>query len=111
MRHVVKGRKIELSSGRTATFNYPIKEIVETEDAIVVRLDVPINRQLNENVYAIDHKGRLLWQIAPFERLLKNSAYVGISRVDNLVRAFNFDGLVYDLEPKTGEVVGKYFGK
>jgi outer membrane protein assembly factor BamB len=111
MSYRVSGRKIELSSGKSLAFKHKIREAVETETAIIVCLDVPTNRKLEDNIYAISYDGELLWQVAPTQHSMKNSCYIGVSKVGGLIRAFNFDGMVYDLDPKDGKIVNQYFGK
>lgn len=111
MTFLVEGKTIVLPSGVVVSFDYPVQEAVEVRGAIVVCLDVPVNRKMNENVYAIDRQGALLWQIKPMRHLLESSRFVGVDKADERVRLFNVDGMVYDVDPLTGEIIGKYFGK
>jgi hypothetical protein len=111
MKYHVNGRKIELSSGKSYTFEYKVREAVEMERAIIVCVEVPENRMLEDNIYAIGHDGELLWQISPTKHAMKNSFYVSVSKVGNLIRAFNFDGMVYELDPRNGKIVKQYLGK
>lgn len=111
MSYSVKKKTIELSSGKTVKFDYPIQEAVEVGDIIVVCLDVPTNRKFNENVYALDDQGGLLWQVKPVKHAYERSPYVGVSKAGELARLFNWDGMVYDLNPQTGDIVSSYWGK
>lgn len=92
-------------------FEYPILQTTEVDEVIVVCLDVPRDRKMNENVYAVDHRGMLLWQVKPTKHVYENSSYVGVTTTGKLARLFNWDGMVYEVNPKTGEVVNSYWGK
>lgn len=106
-----KEKTLALASGRRVTFKYPILEEVEIGGVIIVCLEVPPNQKFNENVYGVDQEGTLLWQIKPVKHLYENSCYTGIANAEGRARLFNWDGMVYDVDPKTGEVVSSYFGK
>jgi len=111
MSHSIKGKSVELSSGRKVRFRYAIRDTLEIEGVIIVRLDVPVNRKLNENVYALDSQGDLLWQVKPVRHVYQRSPYVGIEKAGEFARLFNWDGNVYDVNPKTGDVISSYWGK
>jgi len=111
MNYVLKGRKIELESGRELSFKFKIHEAVEIGEVIVVCLEVPRNRKLAENVYAITLDGKLVWQVPKTPHATKDAYYVGIEKAAGLVRAFNYDGMVHELDPKTGRILKQYFGK
>lgn len=111
MKYTVTGNTLRLPTGKEMSFEYPVLQTTEVNDVIVVCLDVPPNRKVNENVYAFDHGGTLLWQVKPTKHVYENSHYVGVTSTGNQARLFNWDGMVYDVDPKTGEVVNSYWGK
>ena len=64
-------------------------------------------KRSNENVFGIDYKGRVLWQIAERAHAFTESHYVNIYRRNELVEAYNWDGTILCLDPKTGEVLSE----
>jgi outer membrane protein assembly factor BamB len=111
MSYRIKGNNVHFPSGKTVKFDYPVREAVQIDDITVICLEVPMNRKLNENVYALDNEGNLLWQVKPARHAYENSSYVGVKALGNVVRVFNWDGMVYDLNPKTGDVLSSFWGK
>lgn len=101
--YVVEGNCIRLP-GRPGgiQFSFPIGDVAETEEAIIVCLMVPEGRNCSENVYAIDREGNLLWRVKPQMFESRNGPYVAISSQGDLLRLYTKDGRAYDLDPKTG---------
>lgn len=62
-------------------------------------------------MYALDQAGTLIWQVKPVKHVYENSSYVGVTRTGEQARLFNWDGMVYDVDPRTGEVINSYWGK
>lgn len=73
MSYTVNREKLQLASGKEVEFEYPILESTEINSIIIVCLDVPPNRKLNENVYALDQAGTLIWQVKPVKHVYENS--------------------------------------
>ena len=107
----VKKNRIEFDARSTLRFKYPIAELIEFDDVIVVRLEIPARAKYNENVFGISENGDLLWQVPSLPRLAKNAPYIGIGRDGDFARLNNWDGMVYWLAPKSGTVVKEIFGK
>jgi len=105
----VKGNTIELPSGKSVAFEYPISEAIEVDGVFVVRLRVPVDPMLNENVCAVDSDGCSLWCVPPIGPLLERSRFVRIGNAGSLVRLINVDGKTFDLEARSGNVVSAYY--
>lgn len=54
-------------------FDYPIEDIIEFEKAIVVLASRDFHKQSNENVYSVDYKGKLLWQVPNTHRSIQEA--------------------------------------
>lgn len=102
MMYSIRRKKLIFENGATVPFRYPIQEAIDIEGVIVVCLAIPVDVAIKDNVFGIDHSGHLLWQIRP-----KAYRYTGLSKQGKLVRAHNFDGMVYDLDPRTGIVLSE----
>ncbi len=59
----VIGNSIVLPNGRSQVFPYSVWEFKVHRDMIFVLLDYPLKTVLNENVYALNDQGDLVWQI------------------------------------------------
>lgn len=57
--------RIITANGQVVTFEYPIRGAREVQGVLVVVLNVPQERSMTENVFAVSADGRLLWQIKP----------------------------------------------
>ena len=86
-------------------FEYPIDQIVVYKKAIVVLLNHDFYKVNNENVFCIDHKGNLLWQVPSFEYIDKRSPFVGIRREGENVKLFNWSGEFVVIEPLSGKII------
>src|SRR5262245_17764340 len=107
MSYIIKKNRLEFSSGQTVKFKCPIVEEVSFGDVVVVRLEIPIRAISNENVFGVSDKGQIIWQVPPEPREPKQSPFIKIRRDGDQVRLNNWDGMIYQLDPKTGQVIEK----
>jgi hypothetical protein len=83
-------------------FAFPIGNVAETEEAIVICLKIPPGRKCSDNVYAIDRDGNLLWRVRS-RRLGANAGqFVGVTLAGAAVRLHGEDGNWFDIDPKRG---------
>ena len=104
----LQGSTMELPSGKYVTFDSPICEVVEMGEVLIVRMKASVDRTMNENVCAVDHDGRFLWRMQSTGRLLNRRHFVRVRNAGSLVRLFDVEGRVYDLDPESGTVVSSY---
>ncbi len=104
--YMVEGNRIRLSGNAAGVqFNFPIGDVVEAEEVIVICLRVPEGRECRENVYAIDRAGNFLWRVKLQTLDSRNGHYVASSSQGALVRLYGGDCRAYDLDPRTGSVI------
>src|SRR5690349_20602465 len=101
----IEDRAIVFQGGTRFTFDDFMAETLPFDDAIIVRLENQGWKRTNENVVALDYKGRLLWRIAPRQHAFSESHYVSIFRKHENVDVYNWDGTILTLEPKAGELL------
>ncbi len=106
-----ENNKLKFSSGASYNFKYPIDEIKICEKIVIVRLDIPPKVILNENVYGISENGELLWQIEKLDHIYEDSPYTGMTLKEGKLILYNWDGLEVNIDPKTGKVISKSYGK
>lgn len=107
--YVVNGETISFGNGREVTFLYPVAETLEIDGVVVVRLDVPLDVVLNENVYGLDQDGVELWQIPARDFVLERSPYVWLREADGLAYLGNLSDDVLTVGPRTGDVLEHSF--
>lgn len=89
-------------------FAYPIGEILEISNMLIIRLKIPENEIFNENVFGVNLKEkRIKWQIAKRKYNLKNCPYMHIILIENQLRLFNWCSFYLDVNPATGEVINQ----
>ncbi len=102
----IDNNKIFLDDNLLLSFDYAIKEFIDFENVIVVCLnyyDVPFN----ENIFAINYKGKVLWQITKYTSVEdRKSSFVGLNREnENSCWAVNWDGTSLLLDIATGKIL------
>jgi hypothetical protein len=118
MEHIeynVKGNRLILRNGNSISFDYPIKEknILIIDSLIIVVLDIPTNVRYNENVYAINKTGKIVWRIK-FKRedlfYQKDDccfSSITINKGGQLV-LFNWCDTAFIVDPQTGTILDTY---
>jgi hypothetical protein len=110
-RPTIRGNTIVLDSGRTVSFPYPVAEAVEYPTVILVRLNVPTGSTFNENVFAVNDHGAIVWQVPKRQYVYADSPYTGMQRQGNDAILFNWDGLQLTVDASTGKVLREDHGK
>jgi len=99
---------IRFANGKRFIFSGEIAEILDFEESIVVRLDE--NRTaVRQNVFGLDYKGNLLWQLPLPVSFCAAAPYVRVSRHGGFVDAVNWDGHVLTVHPKAGRILNEDF--
>jgi len=106
-----EGGVLNFKSGASLKFKYNIAQIIELENVVVVRLDVPSKEKHNENIYCISKKGKMIWQIDRLDHVYDDSPYTGMSIKDGDLTIYNWDGLEVVIEPETGRIMNKKYGR
>ena len=101
-------RSIRFSNGKRYQFPGEIAEIIDCEEAIVVRLE---SNSLgpSENVFGLDYSGNFLWQIPKASSFQAIHPYVSLSRKGGYVDVLNWDGHILTVNPKSGIALQENF--
>jgi hypothetical protein len=91
-------------------FDFPIKECVEFENMLIVRLDVLGKVKYNENVFGVSLLERKIkWQIEkrnyPGGGREQRCPFVDITVYDNKVRLNNWCDTYFIIDPLTGKIL------
>lgn len=110
-----------LVNGKTIYLVRPPVALAQYEDLFVVMVGAHPEEVNNQNVYAYDYDGNLVWRISPphiylgGDRTRKNpnSPYTGMlpDLETGLLRVYNCNGYRYFVDPKTGNVLKSMYIK
>ena len=99
--------KLEINNNKIV-FDYDIRYVVETNDILIILLEIPNNVIYLNNVFGVNKGGKVKWRIQnvndvfniknqlPFENLMINETGVYVS---------DFYGRRFSLNPITGKVL------
>jgi hypothetical protein len=93
------------------TFSHPIADVLEFQSIAVVMLAPKVKSGFNENIYGVDYRGNIVWQIHKREYVYEDSPYTGIIKEEEKVRLFNWDGAELSVDPLTGRILNEKWGK
>jgi len=113
-RYRVDGQKLLImrsGSEQALSFAWPIAQVLEFPDILVVRTEPAPKACDNENVYGVSPEGRVVWRVGPRKYVYGDSPFTGLIRVGEKVKLFNWDGLELILDPRSGAVIGEAYGK
>jgi hypothetical protein len=100
----IEPQSLVFSGGKRCRFPGDIAEIINFDDAMVVRLvDTPIS--ILHNVFGVDYRGNILWQIPKPVSFRLEKPYVSVTTVGGRVSAMNWDGHVVTLHAKLGIIL------
>jgi|SRR3989344_2075816 len=108
------GKKLLIVTGDSINkveFPSEVKQVLEFDDVLIVRLKVSKENTLGENVFGVSLDGRILWQIPTISHVYQNSPYTSIYREGDFVGAFNWDGTELTLNRLTGEIIKQGYSK
>ncbi len=110
-RFAIERERILFDNGKEIAFAQTITKALDFGNAIVIMLDVPQGTIFNENVYGIDRDGNILWQVSKEKYVYEDSPYTDIQLAGNAVVLYNWDGLRLSVEPATGRILKKEYGR
>lgn len=111
MKHI--DRRLIFANGTVVELNLPVRAIARCGSVYVVTTVDPGKDTESRNLYAYDEDGELLWR-AP-DRSFPSAPvcpYIAVERVDDeRVRVWDLNGVIYEMDARTGNVLSERFGK
>jgi hypothetical protein len=95
-------------------FNFSIEQAIEVEDMLIVRLEIPITKVYNENVFGISlAEKKIKWQIEKREYNVKRAScpFVWIRTLDDQLILNNWCDTYLVVEPQTGKILEEGYSK
>lgn len=84
---------------------YPIKQRLQAEGINVVLLSVPPNEHFPENIFGLNEKGDVLWQVESRPSNEPNNRYTSIRDEVGVIVGKTEDRCQRKIDPKTGKVL------
>ena len=97
-------------NNKTLSFKAEIK-CYEVFGDILIIITKSTDSELNENVWGVNSKAEVIWQIEKLDKVEYNneiysgisSPYIEVVKIDEITaRLFNWDGCYYEVNPTTG---------
>jgi hypothetical protein len=101
----VQWRELRLASGHTIEFKYQVHSALQTGAVIAVLLHVPAEGVLNENIFGVNERGDILWQIQKRPQAPANSPYLRIATVNGELLAYGSDNSIVSIDHRTGTLI------
>lgn len=106
-------KKIIFETGKFIQFDFSVQETLVFNGKIIVLLKILGNTKFNQNVYAIDFNGEILWQIERSENLdiIGYCPFISIEIQNLKLVSFNWCGFKFTIDPDTGKAIESIFTK
>ena len=101
-------------NNKAVIFSYVVKDALKIKSNVLVLLDIPMGDDTINNLYLVDRNGSIIWrsqdlrEIYPSEVLLP---YEMISISHNEIRAVDFYGRCYIINPMDGKIINRYVSR
>ncbi len=90
-------------------FSFDIRDVIKYEDYYIVLLDIPTDKKDLNNIYCLDKKGKMVWQVEDINKIYprrNNLPYEQMGIKDGVIYASDFYGRNYSIDFKTGKIGG-----
>ena len=106
----IKKKRLIINNQYKVDFWNPISQVSENDDKYLVRLllDGKSDKDYHRNVYLVDERGEILWQIEAFNM---GGAWTSIAMGNGYVTTVNSRGFYCEIDIKTGKVIDAKFTK
>lgn len=97
------------ANGESVAFEFPVKELLQVHDVIIVITDEPVNKSTHKNVFAFNTSGDFLWRIEEvrfFYTGTNDCSYIGVEiNGEGEVILFNWCDTAVVIDHHTGQVI------
>jgi hypothetical protein len=90
---------------------WPIVQVLEFAEILVVRIEPPPGIRFNENVFGILGDASIGWQVAKRDYVYDDSPYTDLIRCEENLKLMNWDGLELLVNPMTGTEASESYGR
>ena len=99
-------------NGKEVVFPFPASESIFLKNKLIVCLKPKVGEVLNRNVFCVDDKGEIVWQIEESPHGgVKEKPYISIYLSNNTPVAKNWIGVDYYIDIDDGSISVKSFNR
>ena len=110
MEHVIRGNCL-VTEQFEVEFEFPISIAIYTSNIYVVLLAAPRMSAVVDNLYGVDHKGRIIWKVQSVQsafKLINSTPYIALKAInEKVVSVTNFYGMRYYVDVVDGKLIEK----
>ena len=106
----IDGEHLRIEGATTVEFRYPIWDIAEVDDVLVVLLRIPAKESMTENVFGVSQAGVILWQMQPIPETGTDPVnfYTGLKPLaGGKILLGNWNGFAVVVDVQMGKVLSK----
>lgn len=111
--YYISGRKIVFEGGNAVEFDFPIRKTLMFNKSIIVLLDVFRDTGYNQNIFAVNFKGNVTWQVEGSldADMAGFCPFISVEVSNQELLCFNRCGFRLTINPATGQVTSQVFDK
>lgn len=91
-------------------FNFEVGDMIETEDSVIVRLNIPAENDTKQNVFALQKDAKFLWQVdsslKAYPEINVELPYENMALLSNgNVNVSDFFGRTFEIDSQNGKIL------
>ncbi len=95
-----------MESGKSAQLPaYPVGQRLQIDGVTIVLLNVPREQSYPQNIFGIDEKGAVLWQVEPRPSKTPNNQYTSMRDEAGIIVAQTEDAAQRKIDARSGKVL------
>jgi hypothetical protein len=105
-RYTIQGNQLTIGDN-LIKFDFPIKEFVEISDMLIMRLEIPLNKVSNENVFGVSLiEKKIKWRVAKLKYSTGTDCpFVALKLHSHKLYLYNWCDIYLIVDPLTGEIL------
>lgn len=94
-------------------FKFEVGDLLETEDKVIVRLNIPADNETRRNVFALQKDAKFIWQVDSslnaYPEINVELPYENMALLPNgNINVSDFFGRTFEINSKNGEILNFY---
>ena len=97
-------------TSQPVVFNFEVGDLIETEDKVIVRLNIPADNETRQNVFALKKDAKFIWQVdsslQSYPEINVELPYETMSLLPNgNVNVSDFFGRTFEINTQNGKIL------
>lgn len=109
----ISGNKLIFEEGHVVEFDFPVLKTLIINQSIIILLNVPGKKGYNQNIFAVNFRGKIIWQIERSADLdgIGDCPFVSVEINKSELVCFAWCGFRLTVNPASGKVTSQIFAK